>query len=81
MQNIKQNGIFQNNSNPPPGNYEVRTTLIQKNAILMHPKLKTLKKSNEYNPGPGHYNQLNTLNHTGKFIVSTVPNVPGSKIK
>ena len=48
---------------------------------MMHPKLNTLKKSNDFNPGPGHYNQLATLNNTGRFIVSTVSNVPGTKIK
>lgn len=39
------------------------------------------------NPGPGHCtllfyldNSLNTLNATGKYIVSGVKNCPGSKI-
>ena len=47
----------------------------------MHPKLNNLKKSNDFNPGPGHYNQLATLNNTGRFIVSTIQNVSGTKIK
>lgn len=47
----------------------------------MHPKLNTIKKTNELNPGPGHYNQLNTLNNTGRYVVSNLQNCPGTKIK
>ncbi len=78
---MKVGGIFTKNDNPPPGNYEVRSNMLLKNNISMHPKLSTPKKSNEFNPGPGHYSSLNTLNATGKYIVSTVVNTPGTKIK
>lgn len=47
----------------------------------MHQKLTNQKKSYELNPGPAHYSQLNTLNATGRYIVSTVSNTPGTKIK
>ena len=46
----------------------------------MHPKLAFQKKSNELNPGPGHYSSISTLNATGKYIVSTVVNTPGTRI-
>lgn len=55
--------------------------MLLKNSISMHPKLAAQKKSNEFNPGPGHYASLNTLNATGKYIVSTVINTPGTRIK
>ena len=78
---MKVGGIFTKNDNPPPGNYEVRSNMLLKNNISMHPKLSTPKKSNEFNPGPGHYSSLNTLNATGRYIVSTVVNTPGTRIK
>ena len=81
MQKIKYNGIFLKNDNPPPGNYNIRSSMVLKNSISMHPKLSVPKKSNEFNPGPGQYSQLNTLNATGRYIVSTVINAPGTKIK
>lgn len=55
--------------------------MILNNSISMHPKLPTLKKSYELNPGPGHYSQLITINKSGKFALSTVINTPGLKIK
>jgi hypothetical protein len=55
--------------------------MILKNSISMHPKLHKSKMSCEFNPGPGHYSQLNTLNCTGRYIVSTIVNPPGTKIK
>lgn len=47
----------------------------------MHPRLPAIKKSYELNPGPGHYSQLVTINPTGKYLLSTVANTPGLKIK
>lgn len=48
----------------------------------MHPKLPTQKKSNQLNPGPGQYSQHHTtFNTTGRYIVSTIINTPGVKIK
>lgn len=47
----------------------------------MHPKLPTLKKSFELNPGPGYYSQIISMNKTGKYALSTVINTPGLKIK
>lgn len=55
--------------------------MILKNSILLHSKLPVLKKSFENNPGPGQYSELNTLNATGRYIMSTVINTPGTKIK
>lgn len=56
--------------------------MILKNAISMHPKLNYQFSSNELNPGPGQYSQHNTtLNTTGRYIVSTMQNTPGIKIK
>ena len=78
---MKNNGIFAKNDNPPPGNYDVRTTMIHSNSISMHPKLPVPLKSNELNPGPGHYHSFSTLNNTGRYIVSTLINPPGTKIK
>lgn len=81
IKKIKYNGIFVENETPAPGKYQLRKTMILSNSISIHPKLPILKKSNELNPGPGHYSQLNTLNNTGKYILSTVINTPGLKIK
>lgn len=33
------------------------------------------------NPGPGHYQSLETLNQTGRYIVSNIQGCPGYKIK
>lgn len=66
---------------PAPGKYDVGNSMILKNSISMHSKLQVPKKSYENNPGPGHYSQLNTLNATGRYVVSTVINTPGAKIR
>lgn len=37
--------------------------------------------SNTKNPGPGHYKTIESLNNSGRYVLSQLTNCPGYKIK
>ena len=80
-ENIKCNGIFQKSETPEPGHYQLTTSLSQSRGFSIYAKLPLPEFSYVKNPGPGHYKSGESLNSSGRYVLSQMGNVPGYKIK
>lgn len=78
---MKYNGIFDKSETPEPGKYNTRTEFGNKRGFTIYSKLALPTFSNARNPGPANYNSTDSLNNSGRYVLSQLTNCPSYKIK
>jgi hypothetical protein len=80
-ENIKCNGLFKKSETPEPGHYQISNRFESTKGFTIYSKFQSPELSYSKNPGPAHYKTVESLNTSGRYVLSQLSNCPGYKIK